>query len=189
MAAKTTKDALNGPCSDILVDKECLNADYEGEFCFVIGKDAHNVGENENALDYVLGYTTGNDVSSRYWQMPERSGQQHGYSKSFDGFAPLGPMIVSTEIIPDVSSLVLTTRVNGEERQRGSISDLVFKVQDCIKHLSRGTTLRRGTVVMTGTPSGVGALMKPPNWLKDGDVVEVEITQVGTIKNRYELSQ
>lgn len=159
--------------------------DYEGELGVVIGRDVKNANP-DNALDYALGYTVVNDVSSRYWQMPERSSQQHGYSKSFDGFAPIGPLILSPAMT-DPNSMTIVTRVNGEERQKSGIDDLLFKVGDIISHLSRATTLRAGTVIMTGTPSGVAAFMKPPAWLRNGDVVEVTIDGIGTIRNKISI--
>jgi len=179
-------DALAGPYEDIPIYKDChATMDYEGELTVIIGRSCKNLTESDDPLDYVLGYTSGNDVSCRYWQMPERSGNQHGYAKSFDKFGPIGPVIVSTSIIPDPSTLELKTIVNGEERQSTPTSDLLFTVQDIIRHLSRGTTLRPGTAIMTGTPGGVAAFMKPPAWCKDGDVVEVKISEIGSIRNKY----
>ncbi|KAI9740330.1 MAG: hypothetical protein M1834_004909 [Cirrosporium novae-zelandiae] len=179
-------DALAGPFEDITVNKECqATMDYEGELTAIIGKDCKNIGPDEDPLDYVLGYTVGNDVSCRFWQTPETSGNQHGYAKSFDKFAPLGPVIASTSMIPDPSKLQLKTTVNGEKRQSSSTGDLLFSVRDIIRHLSRGVTLRRGTAIMTGTPSGVAAFRKPPAWLHDGDVVEISISDIGSIKNKY----
>src|ERR1700744_3702831 len=116
--------------------------------------------------------------------MPERSSNQPGAAKSFDKFAPIGPVITSTSIILDPSQLTLCTRVNGEQRQHSKTDDLVFEIPASIRHLSRGKTLRKGTVIMTGTPSGVAAFIKPPAWLQDGDVVEMELKNVGTIKNK-----
>jgi 2-keto-4-pentenoate hydratase/2-oxohepta-3-ene-1,7-dioic acid hydratase in catechol pathway len=150
----------------------------------VIGKDCKNVGAEEDAMEYVLGYTAGNDVSSRYWQMPERSGNQHGGAKSFDKFAPIGPIIASSDIVPDPHNLSIKSIVNGEVRQSARTDDLIYDIPTIIRHLSRGTTLRPGTVVMTGTPSGVAAFLKPPKWLKDGDIVEVEIEKIGKIQNK-----
>ncbi|KFY12077.1 hypothetical protein V491_06925 [Pseudogymnoascus sp. VKM F-3775] len=125
-----------------------------------------------------------------HWQHPDISGGQHGYSKSFDGFAPFGPVLVTPAALPiDTSSgqidLELVTRVNGEERQRGRTSDMIFNVAETIMHLSRATTLRRGTVIMTGTPEGVALWMKPPGWITDGDEVEVSIEALGSIKNTF----
>jgi len=157
--------------------------DYEGELTVVIGNDAKNVSESE-ALSYVFGYTAGNDVSARNFQLPDTSGGQFCYAKSFDKFAPIGPVILSADLVADPQNLRLVTRVNGEVRQETSTSDMIFSVAKIIAHLSRGTTLRRGTVIQTGTPSGVGLFMEPKGFLKDGDVVEVEVEGVGAIRNR-----
>lgn len=116
--------------------------------------------------------------------MPERSGNQHGSAKSFDKFAPIGPVMTSTSVIPDVRELQMECFVNGEKRQSTKLDDLIFDIPAILQHLSRGTTLRKGTVIMTGTPSGVGFFMKPPAWLKDGDVVEVRIDKIGSTRNR-----
>ncbi|KAH7385827.1 fumarylacetoacetate hydrolase family protein [Pyrenochaeta sp. MPI-SDFR-AT-0127] len=177
-------DALAAPLEDISIHPECLCMDYEAELCFVIGKDCKNVSESEDAMQYVFGYTAGNDISSRYWQQPERSGHQHGSAKSFDKFAPIGPVLTSSNIIQNPHNLWIKSFVNGEIRQSARTDDLIYDIPTIIKHISRGTTLRRGTVVMTGTPSGVAAFLKPPQWLKDGDIVEVEIEKVGRIRNR-----
>ena len=126
--------------------------DYEGELCVVIGKDAKNLGPSEDPLDYVLGYTVGNDVSARYWQWPKMSGSQHGYAKSFDNFAPIGPVIASSKVIAKPEGLRLKTWVNGVLRQECGTDDLIFGVVALIRHLSQGMTLRKGTVIMTGTP-------------------------------------
>ncbi|KAM0323291.1 hypothetical protein ACHAQA_008883 [Verticillium albo-atrum] len=163
--------------------------DYEGELAVIIGHDCKNVASSVEALSYVLGYAVANDVSSRYWQVPEISGHQHGYSKSFDGFAPVGPVITSQEAAGDVKEFILVTQVNGEERQRARLDDLLFSIGEIIVHLTRGTTLRAGTVILTGTPGGVAAFMSPPAWVKDGDVVEVSISGVGTIANKYVLEE
>lgn len=159
--------------------------DYEGELCMIIGKDCKDVVESEDFTQYILGYACGNDVSARYWQIPSRCGSQHGYAKSFDGFAPIGPIVVSPKVVPNVGDLMLETRVNGEVRQRSSLDDLLFSISSLIIHLSRGTTLKAGTVIMTGTPSGVGAFLKPPQWLKNGDEVEVEINNLGILRNTH----
>ncbi|KAE8337409.1 hypothetical protein BDV24DRAFT_154359 [Aspergillus arachidicola] len=185
-------DALAGPYDPIVVDPQCTELDYEGELCIVLGSDCKNFTHGvDDPRAYILGYTVGNDVSSRFWQSPAQSGNQHGYAKSFDGFAPIGPIIVSANALAKGHSasasgpdLRLRTRVNGEDRQDSQTSDLLFGVGEILEHLSRGTTLRRGTVIMTGTPSGVAAFMKPPRWLQSGDVVEVEIEGLGKIRNR-----
>ena len=152
----------------------------------VIGKDAKNV-KAEDALDYVLGYTVGNDVSARNFQLPEVSGGQFCYAKSFDGFAPIGPAIVTTKAIKDPQALKYTTKVNGELRQQTGTDDMIHNVKKIIAHLSRGTTVKKGTVIMTGTPSGVGLFMEPKGFLKDGDVVEIEVEGVGKIVNKMKF--
>ncbi|UPL04309.1 hypothetical protein LCI18_015243 [Fusarium solani-melongenae] len=158
-------DALAGPYDDILIHPECRFMDYEAELCFVLRKDCKNLSRSDNVTEYILGYTGGNDVSSRWWQMPARSNDQHGSAKGFDKFAPIGPVITSTFAIPDPKQLRMECFVNGDMRHRG-------------------TTLRKGTVIMTGTPSGVAAAMNPPPWLKDGDVVEVKIDRIGSTSNQ-----
>jgi transcription initiation factor TFIIH subunit 2 len=161
--------------------------DYEGELTVVISKDAKNVQEDK-ALDYVLGYTSSNDVSARDWQIPEEiSGWQFAYAKSFDGFAPVGPCLTSTTLIPDPQQLKYTTKVNGQVRQESSTKNMVFPVKQIIAHLSRGTTIRKGTFIMTGTAAGVGLFVEPKGsgFVKDGDVVEVEFEEIGSIRNKH----
>lgn len=150
----------------------------------MIGKDCKNIGPEDDVTQYILGYTVGNDVSARWWQMPERSNNQPSAAKSFDKFAPIGPVITSTDIIRDPTKLRMRSLVNGEERQNTLTNDLIFDIPAIIRHFSRGMTLRRGTIIMTGTPSGVAAFMKPPAWLQDGDVVEMELQEVGTMRNK-----
>lgn len=158
--------------------------DYEGELTVVIGRDAKNVSEDD-AFDYILGYTCGNDMTARDFQFPAtKSGGQASYSKSFDRFAPIGPCITSTAVIKDPQDLNYVTRVNGEVRQKTSTSDMIWGIKQIVAHLTRGTTLRAGTCIMTGTPSGIGYFMKPQGFLKDGDVVDVEIDKIGVLKNR-----
>ncbi|KAH9825709.1 Fumarylacetoacetate (FAA) hydrolase family [Teratosphaeria destructans] len=157
--------------------------DYEGELTVVIGRDAKNVPP-DRALDYVAGYVAGNDVSCRDWQMdPAKAGMmpQWSFSKSFDGYAPLGPAIVSTRVLGDGKGLALRTYVNGELRQDSNTSDLCFGVRELVSFLSTGQTLEAGTLIMTGTPGGVGIGMKPPKFLKDGDEVAVEIEGIGKV--------
>lgn len=149
---KETTDALAGPYDEIPISPSAQQLDYEGELCIIIGKDVKNLSDGENPLDYVLGYTVGDDISSRYWQNPSRSGGQHGYAKSFDKFAPIGPYIVSPEVVGDPEKLRLKVWVNGELRQDSCTDDLIFSLGAIIRHLSQGMTLREGTVIMTGTP-------------------------------------
>jgi 2-keto-4-pentenoate hydratase/2-oxohepta-3-ene-1,7-dioic acid hydratase in catechol pathway len=197
------QDALAGPFDDIRIPKECQStADYEvrlntdaemrdthsvqqGELTIIINRDCKNISTNEEAYECILGYTVGNDVSARHWQDAARSGGQASFSKSFDRFGPIGPVIVAPSEIPDPTNLLLETRVDGALRQSGKTDDLLFNIPEILKHMTLGTTLRRGTVIMTGTPSGVGMAMKPPGWVKDGEVVEVEIEKIGKIRNKY----
>lgn len=179
-------DALAGPHDPVPIHPSAQSTlDYEGELAVVIGRDAKNVSEAD-AMSHVLGYAASNDVTARYYQLPDNSGGQFCYAKSFDGFAPLGDAIVPPPAGGGPSRI--TTRVNGELRQESSTDDLIFGVASIVSHLSRGTTLRRGTVIMTGTPAGVGYFRN--EFLKDGDVVEVEIEGVGKVKNamRFEKS-
>jgi len=166
-------------------------ADYEGELCFIISRDAKDVSEAD-AYSYIGGYTSGNDVSSRKLQRdPLLAGTvpQWNFSKGFDTYAPLGPQLVSTNVVPDPSVLQLQTRVNGELRQDSGIDDLCFKIPTLVAYCSQGTTLKKGTVFMTGTCAGVGYAMKEPQFLKPGDVVEVRLSpQIGTLRNVVEYA-
>lgn len=174
-------DALAGPFEPIEIHRDAQPLlDYEGELTVIIGRDAKNVSE-KSALDYVHGYTAGNDVSARNFQLPEASGGQFCYAKSFDKFAPIGHTIVSADSIPNPQALNLVTRVNGEVKQETSTCDMIWGVRQIISHLSRGTTLRKGTVIMTGTPSGVGVFRK--EFLKNGDIVEVELEGLAKVRN------
>lgn len=160
-------------------------ADYEGELVILIGRDAYDV-KAEDALDYVAGYTIGDDVSARDWQRePNKAGvvPQWSFSKSFDKYAPLGPMLVSSKILGAADQQDLRTYVNGEERQQGNTSDLCHGVRALVAFCSQGQTLQKGSLIMTGTPGGVGLFMKPPTFLKDGDVVEVAISGIGRLQH------
>jgi 2-keto-4-pentenoate hydratase/2-oxohepta-3-ene-1,7-dioic acid hydratase in catechol pathway len=160
--------------------------DYEGELCIVIGKSGKNIKE-EDALSHVAGYVSGNDVSARTWQKnPKFAGgvPQWCFSKSFDKYAPLGPALVSLQVISDPGTLQLETRVNGELRQNANTDDLLFNVPKIISFISQSTTLEKGTVIMTGTPSGVAMGMKEPKYLQNGDVVSVYIDKIGTLSNK-----
>jgi 2-keto-4-pentenoate hydratase/2-oxohepta-3-ene-1,7-dioic acid hydratase in catechol pathway len=161
--------------------------DYEGELAVVIGKTCKNASK-ETALDFVLGYTCANDVSARDWQK-EYSGGQFCRGKTFDTFAPLGPCLVTPDEIPDPSNLLLRTIVNGELMQETLTSDMIFDIPTLIEFLSGSTTLRPGTVILTGTPSGVGMARNPPRWLQPGDVVTVEIEGIGALTNPVALEK
>jgi len=155
--------------------------DYECELAVVIGKRCKNVGPDK-ALQYVLGYTCANDVSARDWQI-QRGGRQWCRGKTFDTFCPLGPAIVTLDSMPHPQVLQIQTRVNGETLQDWSTGDMIFPIADVIAFLSGSTTLEPGTVILTGTPHGVGMARNPPRWLQPGDVVEVEIEGIGILRN------
>ncbi|MDQ3621571.1 MAG: fumarylacetoacetate hydrolase family protein, partial [Verrucomicrobiota bacterium] len=145
--------------------------DYECELAVVIGKAARNV-PRERALEHVLGYTCANDVSARDWQK-EGGGSQWCRGKTFDTFAPLGPVLVTPDEIPNPQALRIQTRVNGEALQDCSTGDMIFDVATLIEFLSGSTTLLPGTVILTGTPHGVGMARQPPRYLQPGDEVSV----------------
>jgi len=155
--------------------------DWEVELTIVIGKPCRNVSK-EQALDYVLGYTVGNDVSSRHWQK-NAGGAQWVKGKSMDTHCPLGPVLVTAAEIPDPQKLQVITRVNGAVQQDENTKDMIFSCAECISWLSQSMTLEPGTVIMTGTPAGVAAGRSPPNWLVPGDVVECEIPGIGVLRN------
>jgi 2-keto-4-pentenoate hydratase/2-oxohepta-3-ene-1,7-dioic acid hydratase in catechol pathway len=155
--------------------------DYECELAVVIGKACKNVSR-QNALSYVLGYMCANDVSARDWQI-KRGGGQWCRGKSFDTFSPLGPVLVTTDEIPNPNTLKIRTVLNGEVMQDWNTNDMIFDVPALIEFLSGSTTLLPGTVILTGTPHGVGMAQKPPRWLKPGDSVTIEIEKIGTLTN------
>jgi 2-keto-4-pentenoate hydratase/2-oxohepta-3-ene-1,7-dioic acid hydratase in catechol pathway len=157
------------------------NVDYEAELAVIIGKKAKNISKYE-ALDYVLGYTCANDVSARDWQFEKQKGQW-ARGKSFDSFCPLGPWIVSKDEIDDPDALAISASINGEIVQNARTSDMIFSVREIISNLSKSMTLLPGTVILTGTPEGVGFTRQPPLFLKNGDIVEVAIEQIGCLSN------
>ena len=155
--------------------------DYEGELVVVIGKACKNVSR-KSALDYVLGYCCGNDVSARDWQL-KKGGGQWCRGKTFDTFAPLGPCIKTADEIPDPNNLRLQTILNKESVQDWNTNDMIFDVPSLIEFLSGSTTLLPGTVIFTGTPRGVGMAQKPPRWLRPGETVTVVIENIGSLRN------
>ncbi len=154
--------------------------DYEGELAVVIGKPGRNITQSQ-ALDHVAGYACFNDGSARDWQ---RHTHQWTPGKNFPESGPLGPFMATTQAIPDVNALVLETRLNGRVMQHASLSDLIFTLPVIIEYLSGFTTLSAGDVIATGTPGGVGDKREPPVYMQPGDVVEVEITGLGILRNQ-----
>ena len=178
-----TLNTVQNPDDPILLPTKMASeqVDYECELAVVIGKVCKNVGR-EKALDYVLGYTAANDVSARDWQIA-KGGGQWSRGKSFDTFCPLGPCLVTPEDIPDPNALVLKTLLSGEIVQDWNTNDMIFDVPALIEFLSGSTTLLPGTVILTGTPQGVGMARTPPRWLQAGETVTVEIEGIGALRN------
>ena len=155
--------------------------DYECELAVVIGRDCKNVSASK-AIDYVAGYTCANDVSVRDWQK-SAGGGQWCRGKTLDTFCPLGPYLVTPDEIPDPQNLKIRTLLNGEAVQNWSTNDMIFTVAQIIEFLSGSTTLPAGTVILTGTPHGVGMASTPPRWLQPGDQVTIEIEKIGSLTN------
>jgi 2-keto-4-pentenoate hydratase/2-oxohepta-3-ene-1,7-dioic acid hydratase in catechol pathway len=177
-------NTLNHPEAAIPLTPHSAQVDYEGELVVVMGRDARDV-PRDRALEHVLGYTCGNDVSARDWQRDKAlGGGQFCRGKSFDGAAPIGPVLVTADEIPNPNALRLRTILNGQVMQDSSTADMIFDVPTLISNLSRTMTLRAGSVIFTGTPSGVGFTRQPPVFLKDGDEVVVEIEGIGRLRNR-----
>ncbi len=177
--------SVTGHLSPILLPQAGpANVDYEGELAVIIGKKVKNVSRSE-AMDAVLGYTCANDVSARDWQI-EKQKKQWSRGKSFDTFCPLGPYLVTKDEIEDPQNLRIRTILNGEKVQNSNTCYMIFDVPAIISDLSRSLTLLPGTVILTGTPEGVGFTRQPPIYLRDGDTVTIEIEGVGKLINPVE---
>lgn len=171
---------VNGPYDPIHLPRASTALDYEGELAFVIGRRCRHV-PRDRAHEVIAGYTIVNNVSVRDWQ---RRAQTMTLGKSFDTHGPCGPWIVTADEIGDPHNLDLRTLVNGEVRQHSNTRHLFFNCFEQVETLSTVFTLEPGTIISTGTPAGVAAAMKPPKWLKAGDVVRIEIERIGYIENR-----
>lgn len=173
-----------GPDEPIVIppicDEPSSQVDYEGELAVIIDRDCRDVVERQ-ALGYVRAYAIANDVSARWWQK-HGSGGQFIRGKSFDTFCPLSHGIPAGQIV-NPQDLRIQTRLNGELVQEASTAQMIFSIATLLSELSRGTTLLAGTVLLTGTPSGVGHARTPPRYLKEGDVVEIAIDGLGTLRN------
>ena len=169
---------LTDPNTPIIYPKIGQKVEYEAELTVVIGKPTRHVSESD-ALDYVLGYTCGNDVSERVFQMQEMKSGAMLIGKGFDSFCPLGP-VIETELDPD--NVSVKASLNGEEKQNGNTSDLLFSASKLISYISAAMTLMPGDVILTGTPSGVGPIAH-------GDTVEIEIPEIGILKNKVTNEQ
>lgn len=178
---------------DIVIPPICQDreqVDYEGELAVVLGRVARDV-QPERALAAdgpVLGYAVANDVSARWWQK-HGAGGQFNRGKSFDTFCPLGPAVVPVEAIADPHALTLSTFLNGERVQHASTADMIFPLATLVAEISRATTLLPGTLILTGTPAGVGMSADPQRFLSHGDAVRIEIEGVGTLRNTVRLAR
>lgn len=188
-----TRDSLLGAGKAIPVPEQCPDMiDYEGEFCFVFGRECYRASQDE-AMDYVVGYTIANDVSARDWIPDIKKGEPpfgpiHGWErnimgKNLPGFTPCGPVIVTKDEISDPYDLHLQTRLNGEVLQDTKTDDLIFKCAEIIAYYSQWYRFHPGDIVTTGSPSGVGVGRKPPIFMHAGDTVEVELEGVGILRN------
>jgi 2-keto-4-pentenoate hydratase/2-oxohepta-3-ene-1,7-dioic acid hydratase in catechol pathway len=181
--------AICGENDQVVLPKCSTEVDYEVELVVVIGEKCKSVSEAD-AMKYVAGYTVGNDVSARDWQLgketsewPAGGGGQWMAGKTFDTFAPIGPAIVTTEEVPDPHSLYCKCTVNGEVLQDSTTAQLIFKIPQIISFLSGLFTLSPGDIIFTGTPPGVGMGRKPQKWMKPGDVMTCEIEHLGALTN------
>ena len=171
--------AVTGPDTDILHPPLTRQLDWESELGVVIGRRCRSVAEAD-AMSAVFGYTCVNDISAR----DLRHGGQWTFAKGLDGFAPMGPWIVTADEIPDPHALRVQLRVNGVSKQDGNSAQMIFRIPRLITHLSSGMTLEPGDVIATGSPAGVGISRTPPEFLQPGDAVEVEVEGIGTLRNR-----
>ncbi|MGC4030936.1 MAG: fumarylacetoacetate hydrolase family protein [Tepidisphaeraceae bacterium] len=180
---------LSDPGAAVVLPYNSKSVDFEAELAVVIGKTARHVSP-ENALDHVFGYTCANDVSARDWQKDKAlGGGQFARGKSFDGFCPLGPWIVTKDEISDPNALRVSCHVNESVMQNSTTADMIFDVRTLISSLSATLTLWPGTVILTGTPEGVAAGRTPPPWLKAGDRVRVEVEKIGVLENHFVAEQ
>ena len=174
--------ALIGHGENIVLPKVSSKVDYEAELVIVIGKRGRHLTP-ENAGQYIAGYTVGHDVSARDWQL-EKDGKQWMAGKTFDTFAPCGPVIVTSDEVPDPHALAISLRLNGKVMQNSNTNQMIFRANQIVSYISQIFTVEPGDLIFTGTPPGVGIAHKPdPVWMKAGDVAEVEIQGLGLLRN------
>jgi 2-keto-4-pentenoate hydratase/2-oxohepta-3-ene-1,7-dioic acid hydratase in catechol pathway len=173
--------ALIGNGDTIVLPPVSREVDYEAELVIVVGQRGRNIKPQE-AMNFVAGYTIGHDVSARDWQL-KKEGKQWMVGKTFDTFAPVGPVIVTPDELTDPHHLPIRLRLNGQTMQDSNTSQMIFDVPSILAYLSQVFTLEPGDLIFTGTPPGVGFARKPPVFLKAGDVVEVEIEGIGVLRN------
>lgn len=174
-------NALRGHRQVVPLPRVSHRIDWEGEVAFVIGRRAYHVDE-DHALDHVAGYTIVNDVSARDYQFKT---SQWNLGKTFDGFAPMGPVIATADEVSNTEDIPLTTTVSGELKQKGSTADLIFGVAQLVAFLSTVMTLEPGDIVATGTPSGIGAMERPRRWLTEQDTVTISVPGIGVLENTF----
>ena len=181
--------SLNHPGAPIVLPQRLPSdsVDFEAELAVVIGRECRNA-TRETALDFVLGYTCANDISARDWQFA-RGGTQWGRAKSFDSFCPLGPALTLKDEIQNPNALAITTVLNGQTVQNSNTRDMIFDVPAIIEFLSADSTLPQGTVILTGTPQGVGMARTPPLYLQSGDEITVEIEKIGALSNAVQTRE
>jgi 2-keto-4-pentenoate hydratase/2-oxohepta-3-ene-1,7-dioic acid hydratase in catechol pathway len=179
-----SSNTLQNPFDPILIPRRSSQIDYECELAVIIGPAPAKYVSRENALDYVFGYTAANDVSSRDWQRDKSlGGGQFARGKSFDTFCPLGPAIITKDEIENPNNLKIKTLLNEEIMQDHTTADMIFDVPALIESLSSTMTLKPGSIILTGTPQGVGFARNPPVWLKNGDTCVIEIEKIGRLEN------
>lgn len=180
-----SSNALSDSSEPVPLPPNSSMVDFEAELAVVIARDAKRVSR-ERAFDHVFGYTIANDLSARDWQKDkDLGGGQFARGKSFDRFCPIGPAIVTRDEIPDPNGLRISLKLNGQVMQDSSTRDMIFDVPAIIESLSSTLTIRAGSIILTGTPEGVGMARHPPVYLKPGDVTEIEIERLGTLVTRY----
>lgn len=173
--------ALIGHGEAIVLPKVSEEVDYEAELVIVIGKRGRHIPKAA-AMEHVAGYCVGHDVSARDWQL-KKDGKQWMVGKTFDTFAPVGPVLVTRDEVPNPQSLPIRLKLNGTLMQNSNTLQMIFGVEDLLAYISQVMTLEPGDLIFTGTPPGVGTARKPPVYLKDGDVAEVEIEGLGALRN------
>ncbi|KAI0151003.1 5-carboxymethyl-2-hydroxymuconate isomerase [Pestalotiopsis sp. NC0098] len=179
------RTALMGPYPAAIPIPQCAQdetSDFEAELCVVVGRSGRDIPEDQ-ALDYILGYTASNDVSARKLQMLTA---QWSFSKGLDNSCPIGPVLVAPSEIPDPQQLKIKAIYNGNTVQDGSTGDMIFDIKKQISYLSQGTTLEAGTIILTGTPAGIGYFKEPRIFLENGSDIRVEIEKVGTLVNKVQ---
>ena len=178
--------AMIGDGDDIIYDKRAtVTVDYETELCLIIGREGKDI-PHEQGHDHIFGYTAVNDTSARELQIGHR---QYFRGKSLDSFCPIGPVIVTPKHIPNPYTLTITTRINGQVRQQWPVGDMLYKLDELISVLSQGMTLEPGEMLICGTVPGVGFEQMPQIWLQHLDVVETEISKIGSIRNVVKMRQ